>query len=309
MKQARYWLQFLLALVAVVLIAGHPGYSSIASTEGINTETTQDITNHEVVQAIDRRAASDRRIDSLLEQINRFCPAQLESGISRIIDTSTFSGSQWGILVEDLSTGTTLYSHNADSFLIPASNIKLLTTAAALQIYAADGQYQLGNVEQWINVINRQSDNDYADSLLSRIGGPSAVNTALLPLGISPLDYRQVDGSGLSRANLVKPAAFIALLESMRLANGSDVFYHSLPVAGMSGTLRDRFRNTAVEGKVHAKTGTLRGVKALSGYLEHSDYEMLAFSIVVNQPGQSGQVLTNAIDRIVLQLNQLQRCE
>lgn len=300
MKQARYWLQFLIALVAVVLIAGHPGNSSTASTEIANTE---------IAQAIDHSSSSDRRIDTLLEQINRFCPAQLESGIGRIIDTSTFSGSQWGVLVEDLPAGTTLYSHNADGFLIPASNIKLLTTAAALQIYAAEGQNQLGNVEQWVNVINRQSDNDYADALLDRIGGPTAASQALLALGINPSDYRQVDGSGLSRSNLVKPSAFIALLESMRLANGSDIFYNSLPVAGISGTLRDRFHNTSVEGKVHAKTGTLRGVKALSGYLEHPDYETLAFSIVVNQPGQSGQVLTNAIDRIVLLLNQLQRCD
>lgn len=305
MKQVRYWLQFLLALVAVVLIAGHPGYSSAASPVVPNPE----VTHTEIAQAIDRRSPSDRRIEALLEQINRFCPAQLESSISRIIDTSAFSGSQWGVLVEDLSARTALYSHNADSFLIPASNIKLLTTAAALQIYAVEGQNRLGNVEQWVNVINRQSDNASADALLNRIGGPAAVSNALLTLGINPADYRQVDGSGLSRANLAKPSAFITLLESMRLAGGSDVFYNSLPVAGISGTLRDRFRNTVVEGRVHAKTGTLRGVKALSGYLEHPDYEMLAFSIVVNQPGQSGQVLTNAIDRIVLQLNQLQRCE
>ena len=294
MKQARYWLQFLIALVAVIFIAGHPGYSSSASTE--------------LAQAIDSNSSSSRRIDALLEQVNRFCPAELESTISRVINTSTFTESQWGILVEDLSAGTTLYSHNADSFLIPASNIKLLTTAAALQIYTNSGQNR-NNIEQWISVINRQSDNDYADALLDRMGGPVAVSNALLPLGINPSDYHQVDGSGLSRYNLAKPSAFIKLLEAMRSADGKEVFYNSLPVAGISGTLSDRFRGTAVEGKVHAKTGTLRGVKALSGYLEHPDYEMLAFSIVVNQPGQSGQVLMNAIDRIVLQLNQLQRCE
>lgn len=298
MKQARYWLQFLIALVAVLFIAGHPGYSSHASTE--------------LAQAIEPDSSPIRRIDALLEQVNRFCPAELESTISRVIDTSTFSGSQWGILVEDLSTGTTfgttLYRHNADSFLIPASNIKLLTTAAALQIYANDRQNR-NNVEQWIRVINRQSDNDYADALLDRMGGPVAASNALLSLGMNPSDYHQVDGSGLSRYNLAKPSAFIKLLEAMRSAEGNEIFYNSLPVAGISGTLSDRFRGTAVEGKVHAKTGTLRGVKALSGYLEHPDYEMLAFSIVVNQPGQSGQVLMNAIDRIVLQLNQLQRCE
>jgi serine-type D-Ala-D-Ala carboxypeptidase/endopeptidase (penicillin-binding protein 4) len=64
-----------------------------------------------------------------------------------------------------------------------------------------------------------------------------------------------------------------------------------------------------VQGRVHAKTGTLQGVKALSGYLENANYGMIAFSIMVNQPEQSGQVLTQAIEQIVLQTAQVNRCD
>ena len=87
------------------------------------------------------------------------------------------------------------------------------------------------------------------------------------------------------------------------------IFYSSLPVAGVSGTLRHRFQNTSIQGQLRAKTGTLRGVRALSGFLNHPDYDMLIFSILVNQPNQSGEVLIGAIDEIVMRLSQLTSCD
>lgn len=309
MKYTRYCLQFLIALIAVVFIAGHPGYFSQASPTIAQTLNPNPLVDSRSNSPVDSRSAIDT--DTLLERTRtepKLCPADLESAISRIIDTPTLAGSQWGILVEPLSSEEVLYSHHADQFLIPASNIKLLTTSAALQTATLTSS-RLSEIEWWVSVINRDSDNYYADTLLNQIGGPEAVRQALAPLGIDPYSYRQVDGSGLSRDNIVKPTTFVALLKAMRSASGSDVFYNSLPVAGINGTLSDRFQGTVVQGKVHAKTGTLRGVKALSGYLEHPDYEMLVFSIVVNQPGQSGYVLSGAIDQIVLQLAQLSRCE
>ena len=89
---------------------------------------------------------------------------------------------------------------------------------------------------------------------------------------------------------------------------GGEVFYRSLPVAGQSGTLRRRFQNTTLQGQVRAKTGTLRGVRALSGYLNHPDYGPLVFSIIVNQPGQSGTQMLQAIDAVVEQLARVTPC-
>jgi len=159
-----------------------------------------------------------------------------------------------------------------------------------------------------VTVINRDSDNDLADALLRRIGGQRAVRSALALLGVNSNSYEQVDGSGLSRHNRAKPSTFVTLLREMYTHDESGLFYHSLSVAGVNGTLRNRFRDPPVQGRVYAKTGTLQGVKALSGYLENADHGTIAFSIVVNPPGQSAQVMTQAIDQIVLQTAQVTRC-
>jgi len=238
----------------------------------------------------------------------KLCPSALEAAIAAIVDRSNFNTAQWGILIEPLSEPTVLYKHDADAFLIPASNVKLLTTAAALQIVGDRIPLKRSAFEQWVTEINRDSDNDLADALLRRIGGQSAVRQALTTLGVNPNGYQQVDGSGLSRNNRAKPSTFVELLKEMYIRDETGLFYNSLSVAGVSGTLRHRFRDTPVQGKVHAKTGTLNGVKALSGYLENVNYGTIAFSIVVNQPGQSDEVLTEAIDQIVLETAQVDRC-
>lgn len=240
-------------------------------------------------------------------QSSGICPAFLEPAISSVIDSPSFAKGNWGVLVESLD-GTTLYSRNADRHLIPASNIKLLTTAAALQRLDPQTSIRSTSLREWINVTNLRSNNNYANVLLRYIGGPQAVKTALSQLGVSPNAFRQVDGSGLSRSNSATPSALVDTLKAMSAARGTEIWYSSLPVAGTSGTLRNRLRNTSAQGKVRAKTGTLRGVRALSGYIDHPDYGVLAFSILVNQPNQSGQALVGAIDTIVLRLTQLTPC-
>jgi serine-type D-Ala-D-Ala carboxypeptidase/endopeptidase (penicillin-binding protein 4) len=200
------------------------------------------------------------------------CPSDLESTVNAIIDKPTFASARWGILIAPLSSQVPLYKRNPDKSLIPASNIKLLTTAAALQAYSDQQTQRLPQLEEWLQEINRYSDNNYADSLLNRIGGMKVAKNALSVLGVSPESYHQVDGSGLSRSNLAKPTTLVALLKTMYLNDTSNLFYNSLAIAGVSGTLRNRFRDTPVQGKIHAKTGTLSGVRALSGYLENSDY-------------------------------------
>ncbi|MEC4894959.1 MAG: D-alanyl-D-alanine carboxypeptidase/D-alanyl-D-alanine-endopeptidase [Oscillatoria sp. PMC 1051.18] len=237
------------------------------------------------------------------------CPYFLEGEIKEIIDSSSFAGARWGILVESLESGETFYSYNANSQLIPASNTKLFTAAAALQRLDNNAVIRSKSLKEWIGVTLLMSNNSYADVLLRYLGGAGAVKTALANLGVNPGGYRQVDGSGLSRQNAATPDAIVDTLKAMKNAKGRDIFYSSLPVAGVSGTLRNRFRNTSVQGKVRAKTGTLTGVRALSGYLEHPQYGTIVFSIVANHPGSSGRSLISGIDRIVLDLNRLTPCD
>jgi D-alanyl-D-alanine carboxypeptidase/D-alanyl-D-alanine-endopeptidase (penicillin-binding protein 4) len=145
--------------------------------------------------------------------------------------------------------------------------------------------------------------------LFRGIGGSSAIQAALEPLGVTRGSFRQVDGSGLSRQNLATPRAIATTLRGMHsLGYGQEVFYRSLPVAGVSGTLTNRLRSTPAYGIVHAKTGTLNGVRALSGYVEHAQYGTLIASVLVNYPGQSGQVLLNGIDNIMVQITRQYSC-
>lgn len=237
-----------------------------------------------------------------------FCVSDMQAAIDGVIQRPTFASASWGVVMESLDGREKLYSHNENLYFIPASNIKLLTTAAALQTLQFNSVSDQAAFQNWINITNRDSNNGYADSLLRRLGGPDVVRTALAPLGVDPNSFRQVDGSGLSRYNMAKPRTFTSILRGMEASPGRYVFYDSLPIAGQSGTLRNRFQGTRVQGRVRAKTGTLRGVRALSGYLEHPRRGTLLFSIMVNQPGQSGSVMLQAIDQMVLSLMAVEDC-
>jgi D-alanyl-D-alanine carboxypeptidase/D-alanyl-D-alanine-endopeptidase (penicillin-binding protein 4) len=233
---------------------------------------------------------------------------QAAQTINSIVNSPTFAGGRWGIRVEPLNDNTLLYEHGSGNYYIPASNNKLFISAAALQLYDPRSPISSSTLGSWIQTILRNSNNGYADSLFRRLGGSTVVHRTLAQLGIDPNGYRMADGSGLSRQNATKPVILVDLLQVMDDSAGADVFRAALPIAGSTGTLSRRFRGTPAQGRVLAKTGTLRGVRALSGYANNPYYGPLAFSILVNQPGQSGDRMLAAIDRIVLLLMQAQPC-
>jgi serine-type D-Ala-D-Ala carboxypeptidase/endopeptidase (penicillin-binding protein 4) len=236
------------------------------------------------------------------------CPSNLNSVLDPIVNAPTFDKGQWGVLVQSLATGQTLYEHNADLSLIPASNIKLLTTAAAVQNVPNLAPLDLQEWLRSISLVNRDSNNRQANRLLSRMGGVQAIKTAIAPLGVNPDTYRQVDGSGLSRSNRAEAITFVNLLRGMSNLPGNKIFYDSLSIAGINGTLSNRLTAPFLYGRVHAKTGTLKGVRTLSGYLDNPNYGKMVFSMMVNQSGLSGKVMTNAIDDMVLELARVKNC-
>ncbi len=237
------------------------------------------------------------------------CMAQMRNNIDSILQQAPYRNGKWGVHIESLATGEVLYSRNADEFFIPASNIKLFTTAAALQLYDPQSPIQSTSLSSWVYTTNQRSNNAYADTLFRGIGGAAAIQNALEPLGVNRGSFRQVDGSGLSRQNLATPRAIATTLRGMHQNGyGYDVFFSSLPVAGHSGTLTNRLRSTPAFGIVRAKTGTLNGVRALSGYVDHGQFGTLIVSVVVNYPGQSGQVLVNGVDNVMVQAARQYSC-
>jgi D-alanyl-D-alanine carboxypeptidase/D-alanyl-D-alanine-endopeptidase (penicillin-binding protein 4) len=97
-----------------------------------------------------------------------------------------------------------------------------------------------------------------------------------------------VDGSGLTISNRSTAFDLVKVLSQIRSRRYSDDFFGSLPVAGRSGTLADRMRGSAAEGRCHAKTGTLTGVSALSGYCFTRAGRSYSFSILMNSVYDTG---------------------
>lgn len=179
-------------------------------------------------------------------------------------------------------------------------------------------------LSELLKEMNQNSNNLYAEALLRVLGanlgklsptdstaqiGLNVVKTTLTQLGVDPSGYEMVDGSGLSRHNLITPLAIAQTLIVMARSPEDSFYRASLPVAGRFGTLKDRFRNTPASGIVQAKTGTVSGVVALSGYINPPNYEPLVFSIIVNQSNQPTATIRQAVDEIVLLLTRLHQCK
>ncbi|MEM9164937.1 MAG: D-alanyl-D-alanine carboxypeptidase/D-alanyl-D-alanine-endopeptidase [Cyanobacteria bacterium P01_F01_bin.4] len=174
----------------------------------------------------------------------------------------------------------------------------------------------------WLIRTNRNSKNIYAEAILKSLGiavaappveeatpaGTEAIKTILQPLGVAPDSYEIVDGSGLSRHNLATPTAFVDTLQGMAFTPEAQIYRNSLAVAGQSGTLRNRFRDTIVQGRLQGKTGAISNNAALSGYLEPPNHPPVALSILLNHVNQRGATLRQVIDALVLEIAQLEDC-
>ena len=132
--------------------------------------------------------------------------------------------------------------------------------------------------------------------------GIAAVSRFLKEIGVAPDGIIQHDGSGLSRHNLVTPAAVVQLYTYMgKQSRFSQPWRDSLTIGGVDGTLRGRFKGTRASGNVRGKTGTIDQVSALSGYVRTPAGEELVFSMVVNGVNE-GSIRTSAMDDIVVVL-------
>ncbi|MBW4583346.1 MAG: D-alanyl-D-alanine carboxypeptidase/D-alanyl-D-alanine-endopeptidase [Tildeniella nuda ZEHNDER 1965/U140] len=188
------------------------------------------------------------------------------------------------------------------------------------------GQLELAAIEsaplaQLLIETNRESNNTYAEALLKTLGvtrfpgsqdatvsGIAAVKAALTPLGVNPAGYSMVDGSGLANRDRASAAALVQTLQAMAQAPDAKVYRNSLAISGINGTLKNRFRNTAAQGKLQGKTGTISGVVALSGYLTPPNHPDVVLSLLTNYSGASTTTVRGAVDEIVLVLTRLRSC-
>ncbi|RZM75369.1 D-alanyl-D-alanine carboxypeptidase/D-alanyl-D-alanine endopeptidase [Leptolyngbya iicbica] len=168
---------------------------------------------------------------------------------------------------------------------------------------------------------NQNSNNLYAEALLKTLGrqdaeatdatesGVAIARQVLAELGMDVSELVMVDGSGLARKNLVTPRAMVDVLQGMARSPHFSTYRDSLAVAGLRGTLRNRLKDTPAEGRLYGKSGAISRNFALAGYLDPPNYELLAFSIFINNINARGSTVRPIIDDIILQLTDLDDCE
>ena len=163
----------------------------------------------------------------------------------------------------------------------------------------------------------KDSINLYAEAVMRLNASGSAVPTndaaleglrqRLASWGIPAAGQQLVDGSGLSRRNVITAESLMAVLRRMYDADASSPWMTALPVAGIDGSLASRMRGTAAEGNLRAKTGTMSNVRSLAGYLRTRDGERLAFAIMVNNFEGAGAAATDAVDAMAVHLASFSR--
>jgi serine-type D-Ala-D-Ala carboxypeptidase/endopeptidase (penicillin-binding protein 4) len=164
-----------------------------------------------------------------------------------------------------------------------------------------------------VDVTLKWSRNIYAETLLMSMapaGQPATTDAGLTALRetmeawyVPAESYLARDGSGLSRYDYVSADALLALLTHVwaepRLA---ETFKSALPVAGVSGSLANRMKETPAQGRVFAKTGSMSQVRSLSGYVMTLADEPLVFAIVVNGFRVPARDIDAIVDRALVRL-------
>lgn len=216
-----------------------------------------------------------------------------------------------------------LYAARALADALRRRGVTVRGEAAVRRRYANEAsQTQLQGVElarresppliEVLRVIDKVSQNLHAEIVLREVGrvvrgrgsreaGLAELAAFLDEVGVPRSEYRFLDGSGLSRMNLVTPAAIVRLLEYMYRSPHRDAWIALLPVGGEDGTLSARFGGAPAARRIRAKTGTLSLSNALAGYAE-SPRGPLAFAILANNTPAPAAEVRPVIDKIALLL-------
>jgi serine-type D-Ala-D-Ala carboxypeptidase/endopeptidase (penicillin-binding protein 4) len=162
-----------------------------------------------------------------------------------------------------------------------------------------------------ISIINKRSQNLYAELLLRRLGlargtgsiadGQAVVEAMLAEAGVADAQVSLSDGSGMSSYNRVAPRGTVRLLSWIAKQPWADEFRASLPVGGLDGTLSRRFAGTMLAGRIFAKTGTLNATNALAVVSQPASGKTLTFAIYANDVPE-GVSATAIMDRALVRL-------
>jgi serine-type D-Ala-D-Ala carboxypeptidase/endopeptidase (penicillin-binding protein 4) len=228
-----------------------------------------------------------------------FKQALLRRGVT--VNGSAFAQHKSSIVTSDFaeerSQPLRLSRSQQDSIFAPLEGRRVLATHVSIPL------------AQDITLTNKISQNLHAELLHHLLGktfgtdgsfaqGSRVVRQFLVDSGVNDADFFLYDGSGMSPDDRIAPRAYAQLLSFASRQSWGAAWRDTLPVAGVDGTLSNRFNSSPLKGRLWAKTGTLNETNALSGYLTAASGKTLAFSILVNghRPGSDEEI--QAIDHI-----------
>jgi serine-type D-Ala-D-Ala carboxypeptidase/endopeptidase (penicillin-binding protein 4) len=204
-----------------------------------------------------------------------------EQGI--LVEGPPLDGLEWPERVADAARATPLFVHRSPPLreIVPA--------------YMKPSQNQIA--ETLLRTLGRE-----ARGAGTSAAGIAVVDSVMRLWQVGHHPRRLADGSGLSRYNLASPLFFADLNTVMAQGPHAGLWADAQPLAGVDGTLAGRLRGTAAEGRVQAKTGTLSGVRALSGYLTTQAGERLVFSIIANHHTRPAATADRVVDAALVRL-------
>jgi D-alanyl-D-alanine carboxypeptidase/D-alanyl-D-alanine-endopeptidase (penicillin-binding protein 4) len=164
-----------------------------------------------------------------------------------------------------------------------------------------------------IKETNVHSNNGYAEQIFRYLalsknkigtsnGAVQVIRSFWKSKGLPVEQLFMYDGCGLSPVDAVSSQFFVDLLSYMQtISPNREAFFNSLPVAGKSGTLTGFLAKTALQGKVHAKSGTISRVKCYAGYidLKRKNY---VFAIMVNNPNGTSKAVIRKMEELLLSI-------
>lgn len=204
----------------------------------------------------------------------QFCGILQTNGIS--VANGAFSARKATLHTADATLkSTVIHTHQGKAL----KEIIYWTNHKSVNLFAEGILLQLGH--------KRYQSGNYENSLI-------VLDSVLRHWEIGPC--RIVDGSGLSKENRMSASQFVKLLSVQTKMSYFDAYFKSLPIAGVSGTVASLCKNQAGEGKVHAKSGSLSGVKAYAGYVDSKSGHQIAFAIIANDFKVSGAVMAKKME-------------
>ncbi len=169
--------------------------------------------------------------------------------------------------------------------------------------------YQSPTLAEIVYYTNQHSDNALAEATLRMVGfqksgdqtlqsGKEVVTEHLKNSGFDMEGLSFMDGSGLSRSNLVTPISQVKFLSALMNEKYYKSYFNSLPIGGQTGTLKRMFYGDG-NGQIFAKTGTLNKVKTLAGYMKTNSGKTLVFSLLINNYAGSVDQVKNRMEQLL----------